>query len=387
MNLQRLPKPSKVKIDDSIFTKNLSSLGPCETGDYAYLRLTLEDMSLESIQGIQNFPHLQHLNLSKNKLSTLRALNSLRHLLTLNISSNCLSTITDFDPPKNLLYIDASNNKIKTLGKVANNQYLQRLNLDSNQISEIAGIEELPNLQVLSLNSNKILRISGLPVSLQSLNLGRNEIQKIGIGFSKLKFLRIADLSYNKLTSLRGAEELESLMEIKLVGNLISRINTLDHLAGLALLSDLDLSGNAACAKAHYRLQVAYKLPQLRSMDGSSVAAEEKIKAENLYGLDIEDRKALFSQIFAGQSFLDRRLEKSELLDLESNSEEDDEYLPSKNSNTGSRIASRILSKAASREQLDSGTVSDILAFSRRYVGELIEREEERRKTRVNFEE
>ena len=344
-------------------------------------------MSLESIQGIQNYPHLQHVNLSKNKLTTLRALGALSHLLTLNISSNRLYTIVDFDPPANLLYIDASNNNIKTLGKVARNQYLQRLNLNSNQISEIAGIDNLPNLQYLSLNSNKILRISGIPVSLQYLDLGRNEIQKIGIGFSKLSFLRVLDLSYNKLASLKGIEELESLMVIKLVGNLIQRVNTLDHLTDLALLSDLDLSGNSACAKAHYRLRVAYKLPQLRSLDGTLVMAEEKIKAENLYGLDIEDRKALFNQIFPGQMFIDRRLETSEMLDMESNSEEDDEYLPSKNSNTDSKIVSRILSKAGSRDNLDAGTVSDILAFSRRYVGELIEREEEKRKTRVNFEE
>lgn len=385
MIIQRFPKPHKVKVDEAVFTSNLSSLGICETGDYAYLRLNLESQSLESIQGIQNFPHLQHVNLSKNRLSTLRVLSSLPHLLTLNISHNLLGQIMDFDPPANLLYIDASNNSIKSFKKISKNRFLQRLNLDNNQISEITDIDSLTNLQYLSISSNKILRISNLPTSLQYLNLSQNEIKKISIGFVKLSFLRVVDLSYNRLSSLKGCEELESLMVLNLAGNLLGRINTLNHLVDLALLSDLDLTGNALCEKVHFRLRVAYKLPQLRKLDEQAVTAEEKIKAENLFGLDIEDRKALFNQIFQGQIFVDRRLETNDMLDIESDSEEDQEYLPSRN--TDSKIASRILSKMNSKEKLDPVAMSEILAFSRRYVGELIEKEEINRKKEVVFEE
>jgi protein phosphatase 1 regulatory subunit 7 len=384
--ISREPKPHKVVLDRALFTSNLSALGFTATGEFAYLRLSLESQALESIQGIENFPHLQHINLSNNRLSTLKPLSQIRHLLTLDVSHNQLTTLLDFSPPANLLSVNASHNLLKSFGNISKNQFLQQLFLDFNQISEIEGIEELPNLQVLSLCNNKILRIGGLPVSIQRLNLSNNDIKRLGIGFEKLVFLRAVDLSYNKLHSLKGTEGLESLMILLLKGNQFRKINTLDHLVDLALLSDLDLSENLATEKEHYRLRVAFKLPQLRKLDGVQVSAEEKIKAENLFGLDIEDRKALFTQIFPGQMFVDRRLVKSEMLDIESESEAEEELPSVKNSSQGSKIGSRNLSKVASRENMDPMAMSDILAFSKRYVGDLIEKEEEERNTRVNFE-
>lgn len=151
----------------------------------------------------------------------------------------------------------------------------------------------------------------------------------------------------------------------------------------LALLSDLDFSNNLVSEKKHYRLRVAFKLPQLRRLNEEVLTAEEKIKAENLYGLDVEDRKALFTQIFPGQIFSDRRLEKSEMLDVESQSEEDDEVSAGM---PDSKLNTRTLSKNSSRGDMDPAAKSEILAFSKRYVGELIEKEEEEKNARVNFE-
>lgn len=385
--IYRPPKPHKVRQDKAIFSENLSALGVCSTGEFTYLKLNLNDQKLESIEGIDEFPHLQHIILSNNELTSLKPLSAIKHLLTLDASHNSLTQFLDFTPLSNLLYVNSSFNKIKSFGKVSKNQYLQKINLDNNEISEIEGIEDLPNLQYLSLNSNQILRIAGIPISLQYLNLGKNSISRIGKGFKKLVFLRILDLSYNKLSSLSGTEELESLMILNLEGNIIRKVNTLDHLSELALLSELNLKDNFVTGKELYRLRVAFKLPQLRSLDGVILTAEEKIKAENLYGLDVEDRKALFMQIFPGQNFIDRRLVKSEMLDIESESESEDEAVPQKNINQDMRVASRTLSKTNSRDNIDPVAMSEILAFSRRYVGELIEKEEEERNTRVNFEE
>ena len=382
--IQRPPKPHKALIDPSVFSSHLAHLGICATGEYAYLKLNLESLGLESIQGIEKFPLVQHINLSYNKLITLKPLSKLKNLLTIDVSKNNLTQLLDFDPPANLLNVNAAFNFIKTFGKVAKNQFLQKINLDSNQITEITGIEELPNLQYLSINNNKILKISGIPISLQYLDLANNEISRIGLGFSKLIFLRIIDLSYNKISSLKGVEDLESLMILKLKGNLIRKVNTLDHLIDLALLTELDLSENLVCEKEHYRLRVAYKLPQISTLDSLKISAEEKIKAENLYGLDIEDRKALFNQIFPGQMFIDRRLITSEMLDIESLSEEEDEYVHVK-TNSDSKYPSRTLSKINSRENIDPMSINEVLLFSKRYVGELIERAEQERSSRVSF--
>ena len=383
-SIPRAPKPHKVPVPLSVLQSGLSDLGVTSTNQYTFLKLSLIEKNLESIQGIETFIHLQHVNLAHNSLTNLKNLSALKHLLTLDVSFNLLTSLNDFVPSANLLYLNASNNQFKSMVSVSKHRYLQRVNLDHNLLAAIEGIEDLPNLQVLSLAENKITRISGLPVSVQNLNLSHNEIVKIGHGFKKSAFLRIVDLSFNKLSSLRGASELENLVVLLLKSNNFKKINTLDHLVDLALLSDLDFSDNLVTSKKHYRLRVTFKLPQLRKLDSIIVTAEEKIKAENLYGLDVEDRKALFNQIFPGQIFTDRRLEKSEMLDIESESEEDD--VMSERSKPDSKYVTRTLSKNSSRADIDPAAKSEILAFSKRYVGELIEREEQDKNTRVNFE-
>lgn len=383
-SIPRAPKPHKVQVPLTVFQSGLSDLGVTSTNQYTFLKLSLVEKNLESIQGIETFIHLQHVNLAHNRLTNLKNLSALKHLLTLDVSFNLLTSLNDFVPSANLLYLNASNNQFKSMVSVSKHKYLQRVNLDHNLLTAVEGIEDLPNLQILSLAENKITRISGLPVSVQSLNLSHNEIARIGHGFKKSTFLRVVDLSFNKLNSLRGASELENLVVLLLKSNNFRKINTLDHLVDLALLSDLDFSDNLVTGKKHYRLRVTFKLPQLRKLDSIIVTAEEKIKAENLYGLDVEDRKALFNQIFPGQIFTDRRLEKSEMLDIESESEEDD--VMSERSKPDSKYVTRTLSKNSSRADIDPVAKSEILAFSKRYVGELIEREEQDKNTRVNFE-
>jgi protein phosphatase 1 regulatory subunit 7 len=41
-------------------------------------------------------------------------------------------------------------------------------------------------------------------------------------------------------------------------------------------------------------LQVLFHIPQLRDLDGVKILAEEKIKAENLHGLDQNDKELIF---------------------------------------------------------------------------------------------
>lgn len=57
------------------------------------------------------------------------------------------------------------------------------------------------------------------------------------------------------------------------------------------------------------------------------MSAEDKIKAENLFGLDLDDRRALFEEIFPGQEFVDRRVHTFEMLDFESDSDNGDDPL------------------------------------------------------------
>lgn len=290
-------------------------------------------------------------------------------MLTLDVSFNSIKKTFDFDPPENLLYVNYSCNEIKTMENAGNNKYLQILKLDGNKIIEISGIEDLPNLQYLSLKHNRISFVSGLPLSIQQLHLDNNQISRLNVGFRGLMFLRVLDLSFNNIRSLKGLEDAENLMVLNLTGNKISKVCSLEPIEKLALLSDLNLNENPVQSKELYRLRVAYRLPQLRSLDEETLSPEDKIKAENLYGLDLEDRKAIFEEIF-GEGFEDRRIWKSEMLEEESQSEEEQDLFRVNLKKTGSSLS---LSRAASKDSLSS---ADINAYSKRYVGELIEKAE-----------
>ena len=68
-----------------------------------------------------------------------------------------------------------------------------------------------------------------------------------------------------------------------------------------------------------------FRIPQLRALDGTDISPEEKIKAENLHGLDLNDRETIFRSILPEEEFVDRRISKIE--DIEPESEDNPEAI------------------------------------------------------------
>ena len=58
----------------------------------------------------------------------------------------------------------------------------------------------------------------------------------------------------------------------------------------------------------YFRLQCLFHMPQLRTIDGTEITAEEKVKAENLHGFDLQDREIIFKSLMAEEKFVDRRI-------------------------------------------------------------------------------
>jgi protein phosphatase 1 regulatory subunit 7 len=56
-----------------------------------------------------------------------------------------------------------------------------------------------------------------------------------------------------------------------------------------------------------------YRLPGLRTLDGFNITSEEIVKAENLYGMDLDDRKNIFNEILPEEEFIDRRINIAEV--------------------------------------------------------------------------
>ena len=65
-------------------------------------------------------------------------------------------------------------------------------------------------------------------------------------------------------------------------------------------------------------------------LDGVEINAEEKVKAENLHGVDLNDREKIFKAMLPQETFIDRRIAVYEDIEEESEDEisadEDSQY-------------------------------------------------------------
>ena len=98
-------------IDENTIKQGLYQIGKTyNNAGHAFLSLSIQDLELVSINGIQKYNYLQNINVSGNNLTTLRPLSGIKHLLRLNASNNKIKIIFDFAPPANLEWVDYSGN-------------------------------------------------------------------------------------------------------------------------------------------------------------------------------------------------------------------------------------------------------------------------------------
>lgn len=93
------------------------------------------------------------------------------------------------------------------------------------------------------------------------------------------------------------------------------------HIEELSQLTVLDLSCNPIQGKKYYYLQVLFRIPQLRTLDGQFIDAEDRVKAENLHGLDTKDREVIFGTLLPEEAFVDRRINTIVQVEMESDDE------------------------------------------------------------------
>ncbi|KAJ3173254.1 hypothetical protein HDU88_004716 [Geranomyces variabilis] len=194
-----------------------------------------------------------------------------------------LSTLREF-----LARLDAAN--ADASGTPLDLSLVTGITLHSNRLKEIdrAIMSKFVSLAVLDLSSNlrltKILQlehIAGLEdlYQLTELNLANNQITKI-TNLGSLQSLQVLNLSFNKITSLEGMEQLgrgHPLEVLNVKGNEIEGLDMLLYLRGCESLKHLTLGGdessfrvNPICQATSYRKEALAYLPQLQSLDGKS---------------------------------------------------------------------------------------------------------------------
>ena len=322
--LKKKKMQAKILIDAEIFKKGLKDFGTTyDNYNHAYLGLDISGKELISVGGITNYKYLQKVDVSNNDLATLEQLSGLNHLTELNASHNKIEEIMDFDPPQNLEKVNYSFNLIQVIQNIEKNPFLKVLILSNNNISKIDGLSTCEFLEELDLSNNHIENIENLdPLGscLTKLNLSSNKIKKIS-GLDNLTTLMELNLCQNEISRLKGLQGLENLRYLYLSSNKLSRCNQVAYLADLPFLTDLDFCFNDVQHKKFYRYQILYYIPQLRILDGQDVTHFEKVKADILFGADLENKKEIFNAYLPEEEFVDRRLFVAEQIDPESDSE------------------------------------------------------------------
>lgn len=228
-------------------------------------------------------------------------------------------------------------------------RYLKNLILDNNNISQIQGLTNNKYLRMLSLNNNNIDIIENLAgLSLEELFLSDNNIKVIN-GLDELPLLRRLDLSKNNINKLRGLESILRLKFLFLCHNYISKVSELVYIENLQELTELDLCFNPLQNRKFYRFQVLFRIPQLRNLDGVEATCEEKIKSENLHGLDLGDRETIFKSLLPEEKFVDRRINKVEDIEPESESDPEDTHFIEHYEEKASQLSLVEMSSVASK--------------------------------------
>jgi len=293
---------------------------------HTYLSLSVPRSGLDdaSVGSLSSYPNIMYLDVSGNKIGDLSVLGQLPTLVQLDASWNEVGECLAFAPPRcsrtqawsdgdlavgsMLTLANLSHNRINALRDLSAHAFLETLLLGYNSIVQIEGLQNLKFLQVLDLSYNKIAAISGLDgLRLQELNLEGNELSSLE-GLGGLPSLSVLNVARNKLESLQPLQSCQSLLTLDAGHNAVSVLRQVEFLRPLPWLANLTLMGNPGARKAHYRLRVLFKLPNLKRLDTSNASAEEQVRACNLFrsqGGDLEARAAVHAKYFPGEPFED----------------------------------------------------------------------------------
>ena len=218
------------------------------------------DLSNNRIKNIENMLNslyrLEHLDLSYNHLSDLRTgvFRSQLHLVSLRLDGNSLQNLHGyvFQGLQNLKYLSLRKCNLVaiTSDMFSIVRSITTLDLGQNHITELPLSQEfrnLPSLQNLFLDSNQLSEFKNAQfsgITLNTLNVSRNQIVSISSDSFVHFNVREIDLSYNSLVMLQNsflrptAPQLERLY---LAGNPLKNIRSLAF-EGLYRLKLLNLS-------------------------------------------------------------------------------------------------------------------------------------------------
>eukprot|EP00761_Pharyngomonas_kirbyi_P008877 gb/GECH01008889.1/.p1 GENE.gb/GECH01008889.1/~~gb/GECH01008889.1/.p1 ORF type:complete len:301 (+),score=59.64 gb/GECH01008889.1/:1-903(+) len=268
----------------------------------AMLELDLSERNLNSLEELESYIYLHHLNLRFNRLKSISVLQKFKHLKILDCSHNLISLQDISNLPSDLICFKANDNKINDNDMESLNscQHLREIHLAYNNLTHLNHFKRFQALHTLSLNGNKMNNSLQFPsIPLRILELNHSNIQNLnGIEVLKNTLEKLLVRS-NGIKDLSPLQNFPRLMEIDIRENSIGSLNHLQWLSNNHLLADLNLMGNPCSTyddeneRKELRYETLYLLPQLNILNDQEATAEEKIAGENNHGAEKEEREAI----------------------------------------------------------------------------------------------
>lgn len=226
--------------------------GALVPADVADLRdLDASASSVNSLAGLECWPHLQELDLSRTPLDSsptkMAALGQLNQLKSLDLGC---TAITDLDflaghPSLRRLVVDTPldcESALTDVSAVASLHALRELTLSGHDLPQVSALGSLRALVSLNLSRNALDDLEDLNhlAALEQLDVSSNQLADLG-PLEDLARLRELDVSFNSITSIQAISRLARL-EILVAGS--NSIELLPDLSGLESLRQLLIWSN-----------------------------------------------------------------------------------------------------------------------------------------------
>ncbi|KAL5249578.1 hypothetical protein ACHWQZ_G018449 [Mnemiopsis leidyi] len=270
-----------------------------------------EDFIAEHL-GHSNFLEVREIDFPNLSIRVIDLGNGARfkHLRSINLEGNALVSFGGLIQLENVKVLCLNHNNIETLsGKASTGKgrdaqvqsqletvpvmpRLEVLHLGYNGISNLNLLQlyRLPNLKSLFLQGNDIVNVEGLNQAkeLRELVLDRNKIKSLSENsFCDQWNLLELHIEENRLKSLSNFHHLQKLQRLYLGMNRIQDLAELEKLECLPALKEMSLTNNPVARRLMHRPLLVFRQPNLLSIDGIPISAEERAKAD-MYFLDYQ---------------------------------------------------------------------------------------------------
>lgn len=340
--------------------------------------LNLSNNSITHIIGLEKCLKLLELNLEKNSISKIEGLSTLLHLRRLDLGNNRISKLENLDMLFKLNQLSLEDNELISLQGVEHLSNLMELYVGNNRIASIKDVrsclQDLPKLIILDLSGNVVAKdahyrlftvfhlrklkvLDGLSISQEEQSLAKSEhsgkmtleiIEQrvshedfnsvVELDLSNMELCEIDNLSgnfpnmtklnleRNFLRSLRGIENLESLVILQLSFNKLDASSStktsnlgqyFDKLVNLEVLL-LDNNHIASIAALQLHKLKRLKFLNLSNNDIQRVDGFDNLSYLEKLFLDKNKIRSIYDNAFAGcPNIRELRIEENMLRSLD----------------------------------------------------------------------